>query len=940
MSDLPTSDPDTTDTPAPPTDADPETPGAAPPAADPEPSPAPRRLTGWRRWVFPLAAALVIPALLLGALELGLRLAGYGVSPRFFLPIEGRTAPPPEGSRGTLLTTNPKFGWRFFPPAIARTPAVAELGAEKPDGTVRIFILGGSAAMGTPDAGFGFGRSLQAMLEETWPEVRFEVVNAAMTAINSHVVLSIARECSRLEPDLFLVYLGNNEVVGPYGPGTVFRAFSDHLAALRAGIWLRGTRTGQLLGGLTARGDGEELAEWEGMEMFAERRVAADDPRLEAVYAHLAANLEDLLDAARGAGARVVVATVATNLLDNPPFASLHREDLSEDERGRWQEVYDRASGLLGGTEVGEEQVRQAAQLLEQAAEIDDRWAELHFLLGHAYRALGRGEDATRELVLARDLDALRFRADSRINETIRTVARDREDEGVYLLDAESLVPGSPLGASSEIFWEHVHLNLEGNYRLARAFFERMPALLGDRLGQGGDEAAPQPPSRQQVAERLGLTDRDRHQMAVSIRDMMERPPFTGQLSHRQRARQMRILAGELGLRSRANREASGETYRRSLEDHPEDLPVRARFAQFLQETGRLEDATAQLDQLLARLPGVAEWRTRRAFALADQAPDAGSELLVKAAAELEAVLADHPESPDARINLATVLEKQGELDRAEALYRETVEDFPASDLARFNLATLRVRRDDLDGAAAVYREALEHDPDSAAAHGRLGGVLERQEDFEGAEAEYRRALELDPDLVGVRNNLGYLLERRGRRREAAEAYAHAIDSDPTFPLPYFNLADLLLEQGLANRAVSAYRAGLDLAPGNLQARFNLALALGAGGDSAASAAELERILAAAPEHPGALANLAWLLVNSDDRELRDPQRAVGLAEKAVEVSGGEPQALETLALAYAAAGRRGEARQTAARAVEAARARGDDDLHAALEKRLERLLP
>lgn len=52
------------------------------------------------------------------------------------------------------------------------------------------------------------------MLRDQYPGVDFDVINAAITAINSHVVLPIARGCSRLESDLFVIYLGNNEVFG------------------------------------------------------------------------------------------------------------------------------------------------------------------------------------------------------------------------------------------------------------------------------------------------------------------------------------------------------------------------------------------------------------------------------------------------------------------------------------------------------------------------------------------------------------------------------------------------------------------------------------------------------------------------------------------------------------------------------------------------------
>ena len=58
--------------------------------------------------------AVVGPLLLLGWLELGLRLAGYGYPTSFFLDCH-------QGDR-PMITDNPQFGWRFFPPEVARAP--------------------------------------------------------------------------------------------------------------------------------------------------------------------------------------------------------------------------------------------------------------------------------------------------------------------------------------------------------------------------------------------------------------------------------------------------------------------------------------------------------------------------------------------------------------------------------------------------------------------------------------------------------------------------------------------------------------------------------------------------------------------------------------------------------------------------------------------------
>ena len=196
-------------------------------------------ITRRRLWLFRIIVLTVFPILLLVVVELSLRIAGYGFFPHAIMKcqVEGRDA----------YCDNVKFGWRFFPRNIARESEPFIFPADKPDDTYRIFILGASAAQGTPEPAFGFGRILQKMLKDKYPAVDFEIINTAMTAINSHVVLQIAKDCARHEPDLFIVYLGNNEVTGPYGAGTVYTLPLANLSVIRTGIALKATRMGQLL---------------------------------------------------------------------------------------------------------------------------------------------------------------------------------------------------------------------------------------------------------------------------------------------------------------------------------------------------------------------------------------------------------------------------------------------------------------------------------------------------------------------------------------------------------------------------------------------------------------------------------------------------------------------------------------------------------------------
>jgi tetratricopeptide (TPR) repeat protein len=129
-----------------------------------------------------------------------------------------------------------------------------------------------------------------------------------------------------------------------------------------------------------------------------------------------------------------------------------------------------------------------------------------------------------------------------------------------------------------------------------------------------------------------------------------------------------------------------------------------------------------------------------------------------------------------------------------------------------------------------------------------------------------------------------------------------AVGLKPDFPKAHYNLANALAAQGKIREAVNHYTEALRLAP----------------------------------DSPGMLDNLAWILATDSRAEIRDPAKAVQLAERACEQTGHEQAALlDTLAAAYAAADRFPEAAQTAQKALELTVSSGREELARGIRTRL-----
>jgi tetratricopeptide (TPR) repeat protein len=256
--------------------------------------------------------AVVAPVFILVFLEIICRIFDLGHPTRFLIPSERNGE--------AVWIDNQIFGYRFFAPAVSRAPTPIVIPQNKSPDEFRIVLLGESAAMGEPEPAYGPARMLEYMLKHRMPDRKITVINAAMTAINSHVIREISRDLARIQPDVVILYIGNNEVVGPYGPGTVFHAYAASPFINRLRAMLTRLRLTSAIRELWYRRENADQQIWQGMEMFTDNRVPETDPRLQAVYDSFTRNMQAIIHAAESTGASVMLSTVAVNLSNQAPF--------------------------------------------------------------------------------------------------------------------------------------------------------------------------------------------------------------------------------------------------------------------------------------------------------------------------------------------------------------------------------------------------------------------------------------------------------------------------------------------------------------------------------------------------------------------------------------------------------------------------------------------
>ncbi|HEY5080265.1 MAG TPA: tetratricopeptide repeat protein [Opitutaceae bacterium] len=742
------------------------------PDPTPEPAPAPSHRRAARSLLAKIALAVAAPVVVFCVLEGGLRLAGFGVPAGFFIPDE----------KPGFYRTNPSFTAPFMPASFGIEPLNFRIQKHKEPGTVRVFVLGESAAQGMPDPGFGFAAQLGAQLRARYPGRAFEVLNLGITAIDSHVVYQIARQLPSFEPDLLVVYMGNNEVVGPYGPGCAYMSANPPLWVIRASVWVRGTRSGQLLTRLLGKLDlGKSHApEWKGMETFSQDSVRGDDPRLEAAYRNFSANLQDMVAIAARAGVKTVLSTVVSNLKDSSPFISLHRPAMGPADTKAWNEAYD--AGTIAW-DLGDGD--SALYEFREAERIDPQFAEGHFRIGRLEEALGDTAAARAEFLEALHWDALRFRPDPRINAAIRQVAL-RSGDSVFLVDAAKELGSDPDSQGPlpgrEILFDHVHFNWAGNFQVARL----MANGCAHELSAAGAPAAEPDPAG--VAAALGYTADGELGMLRVLGKLMLRPPFTSQSTFSVDQARMKKAVEEAVAQTGTAQAKSADiaVVAGALALDPGNASLALRLGTMESEAGDFASALEHLDRAEAFQPRSPDISWRKAQVLIRLRRYDEAEAL------LYASLGMYDEYFSAAGELAELWATTRQFDKGRKFFAEQLARAPQNHYLRLEYANLLALASDWTGAENEARQILYEDPSSrtaAAALELLIKIFEHQKRADAADALTQEAAKHQPEDYYNNQRLVRLYAARNEPSRVADALLAVAATGPFDAAQHLDLA-------------------------------------------------------------------------------------------------------------------------------------------------------
>jgi tetratricopeptide (TPR) repeat protein len=372
-------------------------------------------------WLFPFFVLLFI--------EILLRIFGYGDNFKLFINH-------PDKQFKEYKICNPLIGEKYFSKLEPTTPPNDMFLKEKPANGFRIFVIGSSTVAGFPyGENLKFSRILEERLQDIYPEKHIELVNTALSAINSYTFLDFINDILKEKPDAILFYEGHNEFYGAFGIGSNER-MSKYRQLTLLHLDLMNLRIYQLMRNLIIA-----ISKLTNTNSFSDdtgtlmKRIAGSKEigYKSDIYnkgiRQFKDNMTALFEKAKKKNIPVFISEVVSNIRDMKPFFSMQ------------------TAQFLPATDV----YNKAKELEQQ----------------------GKFEEAKRNYYLAKDLDCVRFRASEEINEAIHQLARQYN---AYLVPMKMYFEkNSPHGLmGNNLFTEHLHPNIDGQFIMADAFFNEI----------------------------------------------------------------------------------------------------------------------------------------------------------------------------------------------------------------------------------------------------------------------------------------------------------------------------------------------------------------------------------------------------------------------------------------------------------------------------------
>lgn len=377
---------------------------------------------------------------------------------------------------------------------------------------------------------------------------------------------------------------------------------------------------------------------------------------------------------------------------------------------------------------------------------------------------------------MACDCDAIPARTDAKINSIIRETAGQFSGGKLVLCDAPAILATNNAGSicGDETFYEHVHFNPDGSYRLGRAWAEQVAAIFPDI----SERKLAEPWATKELCEqRLALTDWNRRSDLGEIVKRRHVAPLSGQASNsRELAALQQQLADLSKLMDTGGVANARQICRDAIQRAPQDLDLESSYADFLEAIGNAGEAAKAWQRVQELRPlyylGFFQEGRMQEF-LAD---------LDAAKAAFQHTVALRPDMAAAWYELGNIAASQGDLGLAMQDVQRASQLQPHLPVYIACLGKLLARMNRHAEAVERFRQALRVDGNYVDGHLAFGSELASTGNWPVAQTEFEAAVKLRPDSVPAHLGLGGALASQGQLEAAQREFRQVLQLDPGNP--------------------------------------------------------------------------------------------------------------------------------------------------------------
>lgn len=604
-----------------------------------------------------------------------------------------------------------------------------EFPQHKDDKTYRIFCLGGSTTYGRPYRDkLSFCGWLRAYLQAADPSREWEVINAGGISYASYRVARMMNELKDYQPDMFIVYSGQNEFLEQRSYGAL-QQLPDWVINLDA--TMSGTRiytAMKLVMDEIHSGSADLSLKRDQLEgevddilnhTLGPKSYHRDEMLKQQIIMHYQMNLRRMAKIADSVDAGIVFVKPTINLRDMSPFKSEHSNDLELDALMQWQALYSDAHEL-------QQAGRLDAALIKyrQALAIDNRYAELHFRIGQILFDQLRYDEAEAAFRRAVEEDVAPLRILASMQQVVADVAAA---EDAPLIDFHAIMQQAYLDEyghsvfGSEYFTDHVHTNVEGYRKLGMALFDHLVARGIARPEAAWDSA------RAETVRQTVLAGIDSEDEGITLLNLGAVFEWAGKF------------------------EEARSALLRALDILGPNEDILMRLASSCYSLGRFDEAFNYLSEMQALTPNIPGLHSKLAFIRLVQGNT--DEAIAYCETELEL----HPGNHLPHLCIARSLALQGKPDQAQAHFDEALQLGADSAFVQLTYANFLIEQKRYDEALFHAHETLNINPVEYEAHNAIGSIMLRRGELEQARQHITEALRLEPGYEDARKNLQQL---------------------------------------------------------------------------------------------------------------------------------------------------------------------------------------